>query len=270
MPDGHRSFSPELRTEGEMSEVGIDDADLCKTSPVTSSLNTTVEHSVAPLVTPSQVAAACQLSISTDCDAVSAVESVHSDYKKCIPPNESSSQFPVTASSEVSSADAKPARSGRKKKKRRSPVFDVSPKDIREVDVKEGGKDKQNDCVNDGDEKAYDPGNTGPKESDSSRIEDASHSGNKTRQRKKGSSSKHRQTADDEVNLEHTSRKKKTKSDEISAFRSLDDIIRANASGSTSKFIRQYRHHDDVREHACNKTSTSYKKPEKTSVRVHS
>ena len=110
-----------------------------------------------------------------------------------------------------------------------------------------------------------------PKAKHKDSVDVVSHSDHKTKRKKNADDTKQKRIVDDIVNNESTNNKgnKKSKTDEVSAFKSLD-VSTAKTGDSSRKVVRQYRHQDGIRERACNKTTTSHKKREKpASVSSH-
>ena len=152
------------------------------------------------------------------------------------------------------------------KPKRKDSVDDVSHSD---------NKSKRKDSVDDTSNSDYKAkskdsadvtSHSDPKAKHKDSADVTSHSDHKTKRKKNAGDTKHKRIVDDVVNNESTNNKaanRRSKTDEVSAFKSSLDVSTAKTGDSSRKVVRQYRHQDGIRERTCDKTTTSHKKRER-------
>jgi len=273
VPEKQRSLTPELQMRRESLDAGTD-TEMSKTSPVSCLPDNTVEQAVMLSLSPPQASTADQLNMSTDNAVAPSAVSFHNE-RDGDHIMESSSQCQDTASSHISATDTaiptKTSHSGKKKKKRRSPVFCDGSEDVRQTSVKESRKHKHKSRLHAADEvdERHKMGDIVSTVSSKDSVDNTSHSDHEAKQKKSANGSTHEAIVDDIVHSESTKPDKKNKtreSRENVASKSLGDECRAKAGVSSTRVVRQYRHQDSIREWTSTKTTTSRKKREKTSV----
>lgn len=272
MPEQCRSSTPELKRRRK--SVDVTDTEVWKTSPAAYVSDGAVDQSTVQFPSPSWTSATGQLHILSAHGIASAAESSHVAEHDDMHVSESS-QCPDT--SKIPATGTETVHSGRKKKKRRSPVFSDDSKDVGHTAVKEDRKHKHKhkdrlSGTGEKDEK-HKSGNVASKTHNKDSAADTLHSDHEAKQKKSADGAKHKRIVDDVVYSESVNDKtnKRTKSDEKSAFKSSDDD-RTKISESVAKIVRQYRHQDGIHERTCNKASSSsnssHKKREKTVTSV--
>ena len=257
-----RSSTPELRKRKRGSSDVVTDTETSKMSPTAYLTNNAVEHSTSQLTSPRTSA----MSIPTAHGIISEVESLHDECdninKHAVEPIRCSDT--TNSKISVTDADAETLQSGRKKKKRRSPVSNVDSKDVGHTAVKEDRKHKHKNRSHETSEKdeTHKAGHAALKTTNKDSVDDVSHFDNKAKLKDSvddvshaDRKAKHKDSADDTLHADRKAKHKDSADDTLHADRkakhkdSADDMSHADRKAKHKDSTDDTSHSDHKAKH---------------------